>query len=65
MPQEEIYKIEQAARIIGVDRNTIRRWELQGKIPFKVKRNNMGWRVFTAKEVETLKEVLIKLHPPM
>jgi len=61
--QETLYILDKVAKEVGVDRDTIRRWELQGKIPFKVRRNNVGWRVYSAKEIEILKDLLVKLHP--
>ena len=62
---EQLYILDEVAKQVNVDRDTIRRWEEQKKIPFKVRRNNVGWRVFTVEEIEILKSLLKELHPPI
>lgn len=45
MSQEpQYYSVEEAARILGVDEETVRRWCRQGKIP-GVKRFGRDWRI--------------------
>lgn len=55
---EKMYILDDVSRELNVDRDTIVRWEDLGKIPFKVQRNNVGWRVFTREQIDILKEIM-------
>lgn len=46
--------INDAAKLIGVSAKTIARWEKSGKTQ-KAKRDWRGWRVYSEKDIETLK----------
>ena len=59
------YILDDVAKELKLDRDTIRRWESEGKIPFEIKRNQFGWRIFTREDIEKLKKLLKKLHPPI
>lgn len=47
--------ITEAAKALGVVPKTIVRWELAGKIR-KAKRDWRNWRVYTAEDVQAMKE---------
>ena len=54
----QILRVNQAARELGCSETFLRRAEYRGKIP-KARRNQNGWRVYTAEDVAKLKELLI------
>ncbi len=61
-PEDRIYTAE-AAKKAGISKATLLRWLKDGKIP-EVARDVRGWRVFTEKEVENIREYANKIIPP-
>lgn len=56
-PQVRLYTIQEAARLLGINPHTLRRWEWKGKVSFR--RNGMNnHRVFTATDIEALKKMM-------
>ncbi len=52
------YSTKQVARMVGIDRATLRRWLLSGKIrePRRIKNGGINARVWTARDVERVKK---------
>lgn len=61
-PKNRLYTAE-AAKQAGISKATLLRWLKEGKVP-EVARDVRGWRVFTEKEVENIKEYANKIIPP-
>lgn len=61
-PEDRIYTAE-AAKKAGISKATLLRWLKDGKIP-EVARDVRGWRVFTKKEVQRIREYANKIIPP-
>jgi predicted site-specific integrase-resolvase len=53
----------QAARLIGVSRNTLLRWFREGRVA-DVARDRNGWRFFTTRDVERIRAYAHRLVPP-
>jgi DNA-binding transcriptional MerR regulator len=53
----------QAARLIGVSRNTLLRWFREGRVT-DVARDRNGWRIFTPQDVERIKAYADQMVPP-
>jgi DNA-binding transcriptional MerR regulator len=52
------YTIEQAARELGISKQTIVRYEKRGLLP-KARRNPINkWREYTLRDIKTLKKIL-------
>lgn len=51
MPRD-VYSASEAARMLGISLDTLRRWDSQGRI--KTKRDSSNRRIVSAKEVERL-----------
>lgn len=56
------YRLQEAARLIGVAPITLKRWLLAGKVT-EVARDRNGWRVFKAADVERIKRYAQRLVP--
>lgn len=55
---EKYYSVTEVAKILGISKQTLLRYESKGLFP-KAKRNLLnGWREYTAKEVERLKKIM-------
>jgi len=50
------FSTEQAAEAAGISKSTLLRWIKQGVVP-DVRRDRNNWRVFTRKDVQTIKKV--------
>jgi len=53
----------QAARLIGVSRNTLLRWFREGRVA-EVARDRNGWRFFTPQDIERIKAYADRRVPP-
>ena len=53
----------QAARLIGVSRNTLLRWFREGRVA-DVGRDRNGWRFFTADDVARIRAYADRRTPP-
>ena len=53
----------QAARLIGVSRNTLLRWFREGRVA-DVGRDRNGWRYFAAEDVARIKAYAERKLPP-
>src|ERR1041385_6910318 len=62
-PMEDLYRIGEAAKALGVRGETLRRWEQEGKL--EVSRSSGGQRRVSAKEVSRLLAERRKLHAPI
>lgn len=61
--KQATFGIGLAARAVGVSVQTIRRWEREGRLPFRPQRSPTGRRIFTAEDVTRLQGILRELHP--
>lgn len=55
---DRIMTVSQAARELGRSEKWLRTAEGEGKIP-KARRDLNNWRVYTAKDIETLRKLLV------
>ena len=55
-------RVKNVEKIIDRDRNTILRWEREGRIPH-VKKDSRGWRYYTEKDIERIKDYMRKTNP--
>ncbi len=53
----------QAARLIGVSRNTLLRWFREGRVA-DVARDRNGWRFFTPQDIARIKGYADRMVPP-
>lgn len=51
------YKPNQAARLLGIARRTLIRWEELNRIP-PAKRNYLNHRVYTKEDLENIKKII-------
>ena len=63
MKPSNTYQIATAADLIGVSPGTLRRWEKEGRLPFRVRRSPVGHRIYSAAEVDQLRALRAELHP--
>jgi DNA-binding transcriptional MerR regulator len=49
----ENLRVKDIEKIVDRDRNTILRWEREGKIPHPQK-DSRGWRIYTSEDVKTI-----------
>jgi DNA-binding transcriptional MerR regulator len=55
---EKYYSAEEAAKILGISKQTLIRYEQKGIFP-KARRNALnGWREYTKGEIEKLKNIM-------
>ncbi|MBN1671880.1 MAG: MerR family transcriptional regulator [Kiritimatiellae bacterium] len=47
---KDVYRIKEAAEIVGIHPTTLRRWILAGKVA-DVRRDRNGWRVFSQRDI--------------
>lgn len=50
------YRTTEAARRAGISRSTLLRWLGQGRVSLPVRRDRNGWRLFTAEDLERLRD---------
>jgi hypothetical protein len=55
-------RVKDLEKIIYRDRNTILRWEREGKIPAPQK-DSRGWRFYTEKDLQIIKNYLLENNP--
>ena len=55
-------RVKDLEKIIDRDKNTILRWEKEGKIPLAQK-DSRGWRFYTQADIERVKEFISKNSP--
>lgn len=58
---ERLYTISEVAKELGRVPHTVRVWQYQNRLPEHLKpaRNERGWRVWTAAQIEGLKKWVI------
>jgi DNA-binding transcriptional MerR regulator len=56
------YRVKDVEKIIDRDRNTILRWEREGRIPH-VRKDSRGWRLYTSKDVKKIINFISKTNP--
>ena len=61
MVNKNYKRIKDLEPIIDRDRNTILRWEREGKIP-PAKKDSRGWRFYTEEDIEALKNYLRSMN---
>ncbi|MFH1183182.1 MAG: MerR family transcriptional regulator [Candidatus Moraniibacteriota bacterium] len=52
-------RVKDVEKIIDRDRNTILRWEREGRIPHPQK-DSRGWRFYAPEDIEKIKEFMRK-----
>lgn len=57
----EYYTISQAARKIGVSRETLLRWFREGRVEDDIARDINNWRIFTNADIERIKASRFKI----
>lgn len=55
-------RVKDVEKIIDRDRNTILRWEREGKIP-PVQKDSRGWRYYTEADLQVIFSFLKKNNP--
>jgi DNA-binding transcriptional MerR regulator len=55
-------RVKDVEKLIDRDRNTILRWEREGKIP-PAQKDSRGWRFYTEQDLENMKIYLRKSSP--
>jgi DNA-binding transcriptional MerR regulator len=62
MNNEDEYVIApRAAKILGISRNTLRQYAVDGKMPFKLVHNGgLGTRVYAIKDLENFQQLKLK-----
>jgi len=50
---QQFFQIQEAAKKLGVSRQTLQRWFREGKVK-DVARDRRGWRVFTQGDIDRL-----------
>jgi DNA-binding transcriptional MerR regulator len=56
-------RVKDVEKIIDRDRNTILRWEREGRIPHPPK-DSRGWRFYMEEDIEKIKEFMALNLPP-
>jgi predicted site-specific integrase-resolvase len=52
---KQFYRTHEAIEMIGISRSTIFRWFREEKIPEVKHKDHRGWRLFTEKDIESIK----------
>ena len=55
-------RVKDLEKIVDRDRNTILRWEREGKIPHAQK-DSRGWRFYTQEDIERMRNLIAKSNP--
>lgn len=55
---EKLIRVSEVARELGISVDWLRNAELKGKIP-KAKRDLNGWRVYTDKDIDAIRRLLL------
>ena len=55
-------RVKDLEKIVDRDRNTILRWEREGKIP-PAQKDSRGWRVYTQEDIEKMRSLIAKSNP--
>lgn len=58
-----LYRLHEAARLVGVAPITLKRWLLAGKVA-EVARDRNGWRVFKTRDIRRIRQYAEQLTPP-
>ena len=53
-----MFKMKEAARILGVHRDTLRNWEISGQIPAASRNNSNNYRQYTLKDIYEIAEAM-------
>lgn len=59
----KLFRVNQAARELGISEAWLRRAELSRRIP-KANRDINGWRVYTEEDIATLRRMLFPFSDP-
>ncbi len=59
------YRTAEVCRLVGISKNTFLRWVREGSFPDVECRDRRGWRLFTAGEVDRLREEVNELNVPL
>lgn len=51
------YKTSEVCKILGIFRNTLYLWERKGKIPRAYRDPMSGWRLYSQKDIDTIKKI--------
>lgn len=54
-------RVRDVEKMIDRDRNTILRWEREGKTP-PVQKDSRGWRFYTPQDIQTIQAYLMSLN---
>ena len=57
-------KIAEAAEILGVHPETLRRWERRGVLP-PAKRSPLGWRIYSGEDLKELRDRIEPKQPAL
>ncbi len=55
-------RVKDVEKLIDRDRNTILRWEREGKIP-PPQKDSRGWRFYTETDIETIRRYVSRSNP--
>ncbi|MFZ5982267.1 MAG: MerR family transcriptional regulator [Patescibacteria group bacterium] len=55
-------RVKDLEKIVDRDRNTILRWEREGRIP-PAQKDSRGWRFYTEEDIARIKSYLRKNNP--
>jgi len=58
---ETYYQTHEACKLAGISRATLFRWLKNGTIPDAQNKDRRGWRLFTKKEIEIIKQEANKI----
>jgi len=56
------YRSAEACRLAGISKTTLNRWTKEGIIPPATYKDRHGWRLFTQKEIDRIKNEVNKIH---
>lgn len=55
-------RVKDVEKIVDRDKNTLLRWEKEGKIPHPPK-DSRGWRFYNSEDIEKIKQYIVKSNP--